>query len=121
MIETVECDSDVTIQVTGELTHKCPYRDETDHGSADISWMVDGRTFELHSLAEYLAAWRDSRLSHEQITDRIQHDLSTVEGIAGVQVSTRWTTAGMSVTCTRGVGGDLLRQPVRPEGVEGND
>jgi NADPH-dependent 7-cyano-7-deazaguanine reductase QueF len=120
-IEVIACDNNVTVRVVTQLTHKCPYRDEIDEGQADISWTVDGRTFELHSLAAYLATWKDSEVSHEQITDRIAHDLSTVEGVSDVRVATDWTTAGMRVTCQRGAGGDLLRKPVQSEGRAGDD
>jgi NADPH-dependent 7-cyano-7-deazaguanine reductase QueF len=117
MIETVECDNDVTVSVSGELTHKCPYRDEIDHGQADITWTIAGRTLELHSLAEYLTGWQNAQLSHEQVTDRIRHDLSAIDGITDVQVSTSWNTSGLRVSVMSGGGmRALLRQPVRAEG-----
>ena len=115
-IELVPCDSDVTVKVSGDLTHQCPYRDEADHGHVEIAWTADGNTFELHSLNAYLAAWRDARLSHEQVTDRIRHDLSTVEGVTNVQVATKWKTAGMEVVVRA-----LSGEPVWPEREAGHE
>jgi NADPH-dependent 7-cyano-7-deazaguanine reductase QueF len=102
MIETVGCDSDVRVTITGPIGHLCPYRDETDHGTIDITWTVAGQTLELHSLAAYLRGWADARLAHEQLTDLIRHDLATMPGITRVTVSTAWQTAGMRVHVSTG-------------------
>lgn len=96
---TVEDSSDVTVSVTADLRHLCPHIDEVDNGTVTIAWRVNGGTYELHSLAEYLREFKDSRISHEQITDRIRHDLSVVDGIELVSVETTWDTAGMEVRC----------------------
>lgn len=92
--------SDVTMTVTGPLVHMCPVVDEVDEGTITIAWRVKGETYELHSLAEYLRGWAGSHLAHEQITDRIRHDLSVVVGIELVSVETTWLTAGMEVSCS---------------------
>lgn len=99
MIETVHADGDVTVTVRGGLLHLCPFRDETDVGGVEIVWRVDGMTLELHSLTDYLDAFANSRMSHEEITDRIRHDLSTIDGIKLVSVVTDWNTAGLEVSC----------------------
>lgn len=92
--------SAVTITATGAITHLCPHVDEVDNGRISITWRVDGQTYELHSLAAYLRSFKDSRLSHEALTDRIRHELSVVDGIELVAVETTWTTAGLGVTCS---------------------
>jgi len=97
---TVPCDGDVTMTATGDLTHLCPHVDEIDNGAIHIEWRVAGQTYELHSLAEYLRGFKDSRISHEEITDRIRHDLSTVNGIELISVVTTWDTAGLEVSCS---------------------
>lgn len=96
---TVEDSSDVTVSVKADLQHLCPHVEEIDFGTVTITWRVNGQTYEMHSLAEYLRGFKDSRLSHEQITDCIRHDLSTVDGIELVSVETTWDTAGMEVRC----------------------
>lgn len=87
-----------TVTVTGPLEHLCPHRDEVDHGTVTVTWTCAQTTLELHALAAYLRSWRNSTMSHEQITDRITHDLEAVAGIFNVTVSTTWSTAGLAVT-----------------------
>lgn len=96
---TVPDISDVVVTVRAELVHRCPHVDEIDHGTIAITWCPEGRTFELHSLADYLSRWKDAALSHEQITDRIRADLSLADCLTVLSVETTWTTAGMEVTC----------------------
>lgn len=97
---TMPVDSEVTMTIEGDLTHLCPVVDEVDRGRVSITWRTQGETFELHMLAGYLAAWKDSHLSHEQITDRIRDDLFEVAGIELVSVETTWLTAGLEVSCS---------------------
>lgn len=97
---TVESAADVTMTVTAPVQHLCPFVDEVDDGTVTISWRVDGATFELHALAEYLRGYKDARLSHEDITDRIRHDLSAPPGVELLTVESTWTTAGVEVTCS---------------------
>lgn len=95
--DTVEDSSHVTVKVSGYLTHLCPHVDEVDQGRVDIEWRVEGRTFELHSLAEYLRGFSNSVISHEGITDRIRHDLGAVEGLTILSVRSSWQTGGLYV------------------------
>lgn len=99
MIRTVEVDGDTTVTAWGDLSHLCPYRDETDNGRVRVVWQTEGQTIELHSLADYFASYADSRMSHEEITDRIRHDLSTILGLTLLMVTTEWDTAGLEVVC----------------------
>lgn len=93
--------SDVTITVTSPLRHLCPHKDEVDNGTITVIWRCNGATFELHSLRELYKGFKGSAISHEQLTDRIRHDLSTASPLIDViSVSTWWTTAGMEVTCS---------------------
>ena len=99
-VRTMPESSAVTMTVAGSLVHMCPVVDEVDLGTVEIIWRTNGETYELHSLAEYLRGWQDSRLSHEQITDRIRHDLSLAPQIELVSVETTWLTAGLEVSCS---------------------
>lgn len=99
-LRAVPCNNSVTTTVTGPLRHLCPHVDEVDNGNVTITWRVDGCTLELHALVDYLRGWKDTRLSHEEITDRIGHDLSVVGGVELVSVVTTWRTAGMEVRCS---------------------
>lgn len=94
---TVPDDSDVIVTATFPLVHRCPHVEEVDEGSVTIAWRVEGETYELHSLREYLDGFKDAELSHEQITSRICHDLSVVPRISIIEVITAWSTAGGTV------------------------
>jgi NADPH-dependent 7-cyano-7-deazaguanine reductase QueF len=91
------CLAPASVSVTAPLTHLCPFRDEIDEGTVTISWDVAGGTLELHSLRRYLDRFRASKLSHEEATARIFHDLSSEVGVRLLSVSSTWSTAGMEV------------------------
>lgn len=82
------------VTVTGVVRHLCPYVDEVDHGEVELTFHVaDGDGPELHSLAHRLRDYEDERISHEAFT-RTLLDVTDAE-----RVVTRWTTAGLAVTC----------------------
>lgn len=108
---TVLCTSRVTLTFTAPLVHRCPYRAEVDEGSVEITWTTAGWTLELHALAAWLAGFTGDAISHEDITGDICAHLSDLPGIADVQVTTRWTTAGGEVSCRA-----VLREPHHPQG-----
>lgn len=99
-MNTVTCDSDVTMTVTAPLTHLCPHVDEVDNGTITLTWRVNGYTLELHSLREYLNGFKYAEVSHEEITDLIRHEMSVTPGVEVVSVETTWDTAGMEVKCS---------------------
>ena len=86
--------------ISGDLVHRCPFRDEEDRGAVTITWDVDGATLELHALADYLRTFTNQLVSHEDLTGRIHTDI-TRTGLRGVTVTTTWRTAGLDVTVTR--------------------
>lgn len=99
-VRVVPSKADVTITVTSPLRHLCPFVDEVDNGTVTITWRAKGKTFELHSLRAYLDGWKDSEISHEDITDIIRRDLSVTPLIEIVEVRSAWDTAGMAVSCS---------------------
>lgn len=90
----------VDVTAHGPLIHLCPHRDEEDLGRVSVTWRCTGQTFELHSLAEYLGCWEQTSISHEELTDRIAYDLTHVDGINLLDVTTTWQTAGMEIRCS---------------------
>lgn len=93
------CPSRVTMTATAPLVHRCPYADEIDEGSVEITWTTAGNTLELHDLAAWLHGFAEDEVSHEALTAHIADHLGAQPGIAGVQVVSRWTTAGAEVVC----------------------
>lgn len=96
----VESDADVTVTITADLTHLCPFVNEIDHGSITITYRIAGNTLELHALRDWFNGFKDSHITHEGLTDLIRHHLATLPGIEVIDVRTNWTTAGMDVTCS---------------------
>jgi NADPH-dependent 7-cyano-7-deazaguanine reductase QueF len=88
--------------ITAPLVHRCPFREEIDQGTAQITWTTAGDTLELHDLVDWLDSFAEEVVSHEALTAHIAHCLAEYDGITDVQVVTRWTTAGAEVV-TRAV------------------
>jgi hypothetical protein len=88
------------VTVTADATKLCPYADETDRGTVEVTFDVDGVDApELHDLGKSLEAAYGQARSHEEFTRWV------AESTGAVRVVTRWRTAGMDVTC------DLSREP----------
>lgn len=94
-LERVQVKAVVDITVHRALCHLCPFKEELDEGWVKIELSsANGWTTELHSLDEYLQAWADIKISHEELTDTIQQDTEAL------RVTTYWRTAGMEVVCS---------------------
>ena len=100
------------VRATGKLAHLCPFKDEVDDGQVTITWTCAGSTLELHRLRSYLDTFAPSVISHEELTELIQGQLSQVPGIKDVTVATEWPTAGFQV----GVTGEVPRDGLGTEG-----
>lgn len=87
----------MTAAATMPLTHLCPFVEEVDHGSVTLEWRVENRTLELHSVRDWLATFAAVKVSHEQLTGDL-YDLLLNLGLTGLAVTTRWETAGGTVT-----------------------
>jgi NADPH-dependent 7-cyano-7-deazaguanine reductase QueF len=105
----VPSDVAVTMTVSAELVHRCPFRDEVDRGRVVITWTTAGSTLELHALASWLRGFADDVISHEALTSDIRDHLTAMDGITNVTVRTTWQTAGVTVDVVSG-------QPLDGEG-----
>jgi NADPH-dependent 7-cyano-7-deazaguanine reductase QueF len=99
----VPCRGAVVCMVTAPLVHRCPFRDEADEGHIELTWATAGSTLELHALHAWLASFHSDVISHEDLTADIAEHLAELPGIDDVQVTTRWTTAGVEVVVRRAV------------------
>lgn len=94
-LERVQVKAVVDITVHTTLRHLCPFKGEVDDGRVKIELSsAHGWTTELHSLSEYLRAWADIKISHEELTDQIALDTRAI------RVTTYWRTAGLEVSCS---------------------
>lgn len=107
----VDCLPATRVRAEGQLVHLCPFKDETDSGSIIVEWTTAGLTIELHSLAEFFAAFAGVKISHEALVDYIALTLSA-QGkgrIQDIAVSFSVVTAGLFVITQ--ADDALLRQP----------
>lgn len=85
-------------EVTAPVTKRCPFVEEVDEGEVTIRWR-GYRGIELHSLAAYLASFADEPLSHEDFAAKVTAAVAAaVQREGNVDVTGRWTTAGMAVS-----------------------
>lgn len=99
-VTTVPIEATVTMTASANIQHMCPFVHEVDNGTVTVAWEAAGWTFELHSLRAYLSTFTDREISHEDLTDEIQAELSGAHGINAVTVNSSWHTAGMDIKCS---------------------
>lgn len=98
--DTVPCDAHTTVTIDAPFRHMCPFVHEVDNGTAQITWVTEGNTIELHSLAHHLDTYRDVEISHEELTRQLRDALDALDGLTITHITTTWHTAGMEVTCS---------------------
>lgn len=93
----VDTPAEVTVTAFGPIRHICPYVDELDEGTVEITWSTSGATFELHALRQYLDGFADVKASHEEVAAAIRVDLDS-PGLTVTEVVVRFPTARFEVT-----------------------
>ena len=58
-----------------EFTCKCPFSGYPDFAKLDIHYQPHKKVFELKSLKLYINKYRDKKISHEEVVNRIMDDL----------------------------------------------
>jgi NADPH-dependent 7-cyano-7-deazaguanine reductase QueF len=91
----IACPDLLSVTVEAPATKRCPFKDEIDTGTVTVVWNSEGKTLELHSLREYLDAFVDVKMSHEDFTAVVTAQLADLLG--DIQVWSEWETAGMKV------------------------
>lgn len=102
---TVGAPVGITLSVTAPARHLCPFVKEKDEGTATVTWLTGGRTFELHSLRrhmdQFMDQWGGEEVSHEEFTRHLRASFEHGDSkLQILSVRTDWTTAGMPVTCS---------------------
>ena len=65
---------EISIQLP-EFTCKCPFSGYPDFAMLNIIYQPNLRVFELKSLKLYINSFRDIKISHEEVVNRIMDDL----------------------------------------------
>tara|TARA_B100000927_G_C16217037_1_gene369911 strand:+ start:140 stop:547 length:408 start_codon:yes stop_codon:yes gene_type:complete len=58
-----------------EFTCKCPFSGYPDFAKINILYQPDNKVFELKSLKLYINNYRDQKISHEEVVNKIMDDL----------------------------------------------
>jgi len=58
-----------------EFTCKCPFSGYPDFAKLNILYQPDNKVFELKSLKLYINNYRDQKISHEEVVNKIMDDL----------------------------------------------
>ena len=58
-----------------EFTCKCPFSGYPDFAKLEINYQPNKKVYELKSLKLYINKYRDKRISHEEVINRIMDDL----------------------------------------------
>ena len=58
-----------------EFTCKCPFSGYPDFAKLNIHYQPDKKVFELKSLKLYINNYRDKKISHEEVVNKIMDDL----------------------------------------------
>ena len=58
-----------------EFTCKCPFSGYPDFAKLNITYQPKDKVFELKSLKLYINKYRDMKISHEEVVNRIMDDL----------------------------------------------
>jgi len=58
-----------------EFTCKCPFSGYPDFAKLDINYQPHKKVFELKSLKLYINKYRDKKISHEEVVNKIMDDL----------------------------------------------
>ena len=65
---------EISIQLP-EFTCKCPFSGYPDFAQLNIIYQPNSRVYELKSLKLYINNFRDIKISHEEVVNRIMDDL----------------------------------------------
>ena len=58
-----------------EFTCKCPFSGYPDFAKLKVSYQPNTKVYELKSLKLYINSYRDLKISHEEVVNRIMDDL----------------------------------------------
>jgi len=58
-----------------EFTCKCPFSGYPDFAKINVSYQPNMKVYELKSLKLYINSFRDLKISHEEVVNRIMDDL----------------------------------------------
>ena len=83
----------ITIELP-EFTCKCPFSGYPDFAKLTINYQPDEKVYELKSLKLYINNYRDIRISHEEVVNKIMDDLVEIGNPHWIQLNADFNPRG---------------------------
>ena len=77
-----------------EFTCKCPFSGYPDFAKLTINYQPDEKVYELKSLKLYINNYRDIRISHEEVVNKIMDDLVEIGNPHWIQLNADFNPRG---------------------------
>ena len=77
-----------------EFTCKCPFSGYPDFAKIYVFYQPNTKVYELKSLKLYINNFRDMRISHEEVVNRIMDDLLRVGGPHWIHLNAKFNPRG---------------------------
>tara|TARA_Y100001968_G_scaffold158151_1_gene144581 strand:- start:63 stop:494 length:432 start_codon:yes stop_codon:yes gene_type:complete len=84
-----------------EFTCKCPFSGYPDFATLRIIYQPDKKVIELKAIKLYLNSFRDKKISHEEVTNKIIDDLVEVSDPKWIQLEADFNPRGNVHTIIR--------------------
>jgi NADPH-dependent 7-cyano-7-deazaguanine reductase QueF len=104
-LQTIRIDANVKVALRAEFTAVCPVSETVDIYEIEVEYEGKGEYIELESFKRYLESFRDAKIYHEQLCERIWRDVKYALGEnTPVRVKLTSRYLGITVTVEKGEG-----------------
>ena len=105
ILQTIRIDANVKVRLKAEFTAVCPISDTADIYEIEIEYEGKGEFIELGSFKRYLESFRNEKIYHEQLCEKIWKDVKYVLGEnTPVRVKLTSRYLGITVVVEKGEG-----------------
>jgi len=98
-LQTIRIDANVKIRLKAEFTAVCPISETADICEVEIEYEGRGEYIELGSFKRYLESFRDTKIYHERLCEKIWKDVKCTLG-ENTPVRVRLTSRYLGITVT---------------------
>jgi 7-cyano-7-deazaguanine reductase len=96
-LQTIKIGANVKVRLTAEFTAICPVSNTVDIYEAEVEYEGRGAYIELESFKRYLESFKNEKIYHEQLCERIWRDIKSVLR-ENVPVRVRLTSRYLGIT-----------------------
>jgi len=96
-LQTIRIDANVKVRLKAEFTAVCPISETADIYEVEVEYEGRGEYIELGSFKRYLESFRNEKIYHEQLCEKIWKDMKYVLG-ENTPVRVRLTSRYLGIT-----------------------